>query len=158
MDYRYYIELKPSNLSEVMLTFKNHASEIYSLIDVKYTYIYRRCFLPNIYLIVVNNKPAGFINIDFPTCGKLWYIDIWISPEFRGKGIAKYVLSKYLDQLVKQISRAYKVKSSQVCMIATIDNTNTPSVKLFKSLGFSELNSSTKNKNLIKLKKCFKIN
>jgi GNAT superfamily N-acetyltransferase len=86
-----------------------------------------------------DNKPAGFTLFfnNFSTfLGKpgIYIEDLFVKPEFRGKGLGKHLLS-YLAKLVKE--RNYG-RLEWACL-----NWNEPSIKFYKSLGAQTMDEWT---------------
>jgi GNAT superfamily N-acetyltransferase len=86
-----------------------------------------------------DNKPAGFALYfhNFSTfLGKpgIYLEDLFVRPEFRGKGLGKYLLS-YLARLVKE--RNYG-RLEWACL-----NWNEPSIKFYKSQGAKPMDEWT---------------
>jgi RimJ/RimL family protein N-acetyltransferase len=113
--------------------FKNFQHEIIELTD-KLSPLYRSCFEPNIFIAYVNSTPIGFINLDIARCPNYNnFIDIWIRPEYRGKGFGFKILKEF-DKIAPEILK--KKKAKKLCIAATIHKSNIPSISIFEKAGY----------------------
>ena len=138
------INFTETNFLRLLNTFRDYSNEIVQLLD-KNSKIYQFCFEPYPYIILLNNTPIGFINIDISRCEKYNnFVDIWIRPEYRGKGLGYLSMYDFERKILPKLFEKYKVKKK--CLAATIEKQNISSIKLFLKLGFKLITGSRRNK------------
>jgi len=145
---REFIIRTTSSFSFVHVFFEQYYQEISELLDLSAPYS-RHYWYYNFVFFTKDNVPIGFISLNIAKSkkqGKV-FIDIWVRPEFRGKGIA-FRMYKAIEHRLVGLLR----KTSYKCIYATIARDNIASIKLFKKLGFTIVYT---NKKQIQLKKCY---
>jgi len=113
-----------------------------SLLEVDENKLRKYIFKEKIVEVIIaeyDNKPAGyalFFNNFSTFLGKpgIYIEDLFVKPEFRGKGLGKYLLS-YLAKLVQE--RNYG-RLEWACL-----NWNEPSIKFYKSQGAQSMDEWT---------------
>ena len=97
---------------------------------------YYKCFEPNIYVAKLDNVPVGIINLDIPKCdGYNTFFDILIFRKFREKRFSLKIWRAFETKIIPNVLSSLKRK----CISATVDKTNTPSIKFLTSVGFRPL-------------------
>ncbi|MGI8584323.1 MAG: GNAT family N-acetyltransferase [Chitinophagaceae bacterium] len=91
------------------------------------------------FILEINNEPAGQIRFEFNDIERVWEIDYSISKKFRGLGLGKLIVKKSIH-LVNQFSFAAYVKED-----------NIRSQNVFSGLGFTNMGlHKIKNTKLLK--------
>lgn len=86
-----------------------------------------------LFVIEILNTPVGMIRFDLKN-DKSLEISILVEPSFQGKGIAKAAINASIGEI--------RVYFPEFTVTASIHKKNSPSIKLFKKLGFEESGKS----------------
>lgn len=92
----------------------------------------------NVFNIFLDDEPAGFFYVRFGGQNVAWLEDLYISEQYRGKGIGKYAMKK-LDELMAE--------KKVVAMFVDVIPRNTNAIKLYRDCGFDHLNLIQLRKN-----------
>ena len=92
-----------------------------------------------LYAITWEKEPAGFLHMDFQGSNVAWIKDIYLSPPYRGRGIA----SRAIGEAEKLVSG----RNGYTALCIEVAPRNTHALKLYHSLGFDTLSMVTVRKN-----------
>ncbi|HCJ58962.1 GNAT family N-acetyltransferase [Lutispora sp.] len=92
----------------------------------------------NVFNIFLDDEPAGFFYVRFGGQNVAWLEDLYISEQYRGKGIGKYAM-KRLDELMAE--------KQVIAMFVDVIPRNTNAIKLYRDCGFDHLNLIQLRKN-----------
>ncbi len=91
-----------------------------------------------VYSILLEDNSVGFFYIRFGGQNVAWLEDLYISEEYRGKGVGKLAFKK-LDELMKE--------KGVITMFVDVIPRNTSAIKFYTECGFDHLNMIQLRKN-----------
>lgn len=91
-----------------------------------------------VYNVFLDDEAVGFFYVRFGGQNVAWLEDIFISEQYRGKGIGRFAMDK-LDELM--------IEKEVVAIFVDVIPRNTSAIKLYKECGFDHLNLVQLRKN-----------
>lgn len=87
----------------------------------------------HLYFIVLNDKYVGFVHLGSRGCEADWLEDIFVLPEFQGKGIGSRAI-----QLTEEIVKGYSES-----LYIEVAARNMKAIRLYQRMGYNCLNTIT---------------
>lgn len=91
-----------------------------------------------VYNVFLDHEAVGFFYVRFGGQNVAWLEDIFISEQYRGKGIGRFAMGR-LDELM--------IEKEVVAMFVDVIPRNTSAIKLYRECGFDHLNLIQLRKN-----------
>ena len=113
------IKVRENSIQNKIIQFEDHVAWFKNMLESN---------LCQIYILCLENNPIGQIRFDF-TNENEWTIDFSIATEYRNKGFGKLIVKLGID----------KLKNSSHPIVAIVNINNINSIKIFKSLNFTEI-------------------
>lgn len=86
-----------------------------------------------LYFITLNEKPIGFVHLGSRGCAADWLEDIFVLPEFQGKGIGSRAI-QLAEDIVKEYSESLYIE---------VAARNMKAIRLYQRIGYNCFNTMT---------------